>query len=49
MSEIFNNVTEDKNTNLTVSEMLFGALLAVVAVSSIWLSSSLMLHLFNNL
>jgi hypothetical protein len=49
MSEIFNDVTEDKNTNLTASEILFGALLAIVAVSSIWLSSSLMLHLFNNL
>jgi heme/copper-type cytochrome/quinol oxidase subunit 4 len=49
MSKIFNDMTENKNTNLTVSEILFGALLAIVAVSSIWLSSSLMLHLFNNL
>ena len=49
MSEILNSMTENENTNLTVSEILFGALLAIVAVSSIWLSSSLMLHLFKNL
>jgi hypothetical protein len=49
MSEIPRNAAANKNTDLTVSEILFGALMAAVAVGSIWISSSLMLHLFNKL
>jgi hypothetical protein len=49
MSEIIKKAEIIKNTNVNISEILFGTLLAVVAVSCIWLSSSLMLHLFNNL
>lgn len=49
MSEISKKAEIIKNSNLNVSEILFGALLAVVAVSSIWFSSTLMLHLLKNL
>ena len=47
MSGTIKTANENENTYMTVSEILFGALLAVVAVSSIWISSSLMLHLFS--
>lgn len=38
-----------QNTNTSISEILFAALLGVGAVSCIWLSSSLLIHLYQNL
>jgi hypothetical protein len=49
MSENINQTAGNQEKRLTVSELLFGALLAIAAVSSIWLSSSLMIHLYSNL
>lgn len=39
----------DFNINTPVGEILFAALLAVGAVSSIWVSTTLLIHLFQNL
>ena len=36
-------------TNVTISEVLFATLLGIAAVSSIWLSSTLLIHLYQNL
>ncbi|MDX2435238.1 MAG: hypothetical protein GQ556_01475 [Desulfobacterales bacterium] len=37
------------DTNVTISEVLFAILLGIAAVSSIWLSSTLLIHLYQNL
>ena len=37
------------NMNTSLSEVLFGALLAVGAVSCIWVSTSLLIHLLQNM
>ena len=37
------------NSKVTVLEILFGALLGIAAVSSIWISSTLIIHLYQNL
>ena len=37
------------NSKVTVSEILFGALLGITAVCSIWISSTLIIHLYQNL
>ena len=39
----------DFNVNTSISEILFAALLAVGAVSCIWVSTSLLIHLLQNL
>ena len=49
MSEYINQAAGNQENRLTVSELLFGALLAIAAVSSIWVSSTLMIHLYSNL
>ena len=37
------------DTNVTISEVLFAILHGIAAVSSIWLSSTLLIHLYQNL
>ena len=37
------------DANVSISEILFATLLGIVAVSSIWLSSTLLIHLYQNL
>ena len=37
------------NTNVSISEVLFATLLGIAAVSSIWLSSKLLIHLYQNI
>ena len=49
MSECINQTAGNQEKKLSVSEILFGALLAIGAVSCIWVSSSLMIHLYSNL
>jgi hypothetical protein len=49
MLENINQTAENQEKRLTVSELLFGALLAIAAVSSIWVSSTLVIHLYSNL
>jgi hypothetical protein len=39
----------DFNMNTSIGEVLFATLLAVGAVSSIWVSTTLLIHLFQNL
>ncbi len=49
MSEYINQTAGNQQKRVTVSEFLFGALLAIAAVSSIWVSSTLVIHLYSNL
>jgi hypothetical protein len=37
------------NSKVSVSEILFGTLLGIAAVCSIWISSTLIIHLYQNL
>jgi len=36
-------------SKITISEILFGTLLGIAAISSIWVSSTLIIHLYQNL
>jgi hypothetical protein len=48
-------MTEAKNTpsnpgeKMTLSEVLFGTLIAIVAISCMWISSTLLIHLYSSL
>lgn len=37
------------DSQITITEILFGTLLAVGAISCIWVSSTLLIHLYSNL
>ena len=37
------------NSTVTIPDMMFGALLGIAAVACIWLSSTLLIHLYQNL
>jgi hypothetical protein len=39
----------NSSEKMTLSEILFGTLLAVVAISCIWISSTLLIHLYSSL
>jgi hypothetical protein len=38
-------ITNTHDTNITISEVLFGILLGLGAISAIWVSTTLMIHL----
>lgn len=48
-------MTKAKNTpcnpgeKMTLSEILFGSLLAIVAISCMWISSTLLIHIYTSL
>ncbi len=44
-----NKYTAEPGAGITIPEILFGALLGFAAVSGIWISTSILLHLLQNL
>ena len=48
MSVEMNNLM-NHNSNISISEVLFGTLLAIAALGSIWISSTLLIHLYQNM
>ena len=41
--------TNNHDSNITISEILFGTLLGIGALSCIWVSTTLLIHLYQNI